>query len=106
MSSNVSITNSTFYSNFAERCGGAIFVVSLAFQSNDSWTRRGMLTMLTSNISDNEAEECGGGIAVFHVNISTYKTKFINNLAKVDGGAIFSKISGITISGVSRSIEI
>ena len=93
LSSNVSITNSTFYRNSAERCGGAIFVGSLAFQSNDS--RRGMLTVLASNISDNEAEECGGGIAVFRVNISTHRTKFTNNLAKVDGGAIFSKISGI-----------
>ena len=96
LSSNVSITNSTFYRNSAERCGGAIFVGSLAFQSNDS--RRDMLTVLASNISDNEAEECGGGVAVFHVNISTHKTKFINNLAKVDGGAIFSKYQVLPIS--------
>jgi predicted outer membrane repeat protein len=33
--------------------------------------------------------------AVFHVNISTHKTKFTNNLAKVDGGAILSNKSGI-----------
>ena len=67
---------------------------SLIVQGNDSITR-GMLSIRTSIISDNEAEECGGGVAVFHVNISTHKTEFTNNVAKVDGGAILSHRSGI-----------
>ena len=94
LSDNVNITNSTFYGNSAEQCGGAIFVGSLIVQDNDS-IARGMLSIRTSVISDNEAEECGGGVAVFHVNISTHKTEFTNNLAKVDGGAIFSNKSDI-----------
>ena len=93
LSSNVSITNSTFYGNFAEQCGGAIFIGALTLESNDS--RRGMLSILASNISYNKAKKCGGGVAVYHVNISTHKTKFTCNSANINGGAILSNKSSI-----------
>ena len=36
-----------------------------------------MLSVLASNFSDNIAEDCGGGAAVFHVNVSTHESRFI-----------------------------
>ena len=63
-----------------------------------------MLSVLASNFSDNIAGDCGGGAAVFHVNVSTHESRFINNVANSSGGALFSNESGIVnISGTNFS---
>ena len=94
LTSNITIVNSTFDHNSAAICGGAIFAGSLTIGSNDS--RSGMLSIVTSNFSYNRAyHECGGGVAVYHLNVSTHETKFTNNLSYLSGGALFSNKSSI-----------
>ena len=101
LSSNISITNSTFYNNTAERSGGAIFAGS--FTVRDSATESGMLSIVASNFSLNEAcQQFGGGVAVFHINVSIYESKFMSNVAPgANGGALFLNIS--SMANISRT---
>ena len=58
----------------------------------------------SKQLSDNIAGDCGGGAAVFHVNVSAHESRFINNVANSSGGALFSNESGIVnISGTDFS---
>ena len=95
LTSSISIVNSTFDHNSATGHGGAIFIRSLTADSNDS--RSGMLSIVASNFSNNRAyRQSGGGVAVFHMNVSIHKSKFTNNQAFLSGGALYSYKSSIT----------
>ena len=92
----ISIANSTFYCNTAWKFGGAIFVESRF--SNGA--RSGVLSIIASNFSYNEARG-GGAIVAYDMNVSINESSFMNNQANSGGGgALLSDISGVTtISG-------
>ena len=101
LTSNISIVNSTFYNNTAEESGGAIFAGSFTVQ--DNVTESGMLSIIASNFFFNEVyEELGGGVAVFHINVSIRESKFLHNAAqRANGGALLLDTSSMAI--ISRT---
>ena len=98
VSSNISITNSTFCNNSAWKFGGAVFAGALA--KGSSVVGSGMLSVVTSSFSYNKATSEGGAIATWHINVSVNESKFMSNLARSStggGGALLSGGSGVTI---------
>ena len=99
--SKIDIIDSRFNGNHATGCrnryslscsGGAVF--SGLSDNKEQWNR-GVVSIITSNFTDNEAYY-GGGIAMFHTKLFVQKSKFINNKAQISGGAM--KISSANIS--------
>ena len=89
--SDISINNCVFCSNFASEQGGALYI---PYKSNQYSIRN---SIFYGNIADGRDESGGGAIMTHETDITVDNCKFINNKAHL-GGAIRVLISDITLS--------